>query len=604
LLPSYAVANQTASWGFNGDDTVILYTGGTYDFANVMDAFGWTNTTGAADTSFVRKNTISTGVNTDFNAADWDQFTLDAVNAALESTNERLGYHSTTAPTFGVTFDKLNGFIVVEGSSATITATAANGTEPYAYAWSSTLGGAYYTAVDNVFTILATAPAGDYSATVEATDASPLTVTNTINFSVKTPYAITITPPTNGTVTTTPAGSAIEGTTVTITATPDASYVVGPIEVLDETMTPSPVTGNTFVMPASPVTVTVEFVYHEPSDLIISEVADPGDNVSARFVELYNAGSTSIDLAAGTWFLARQINGGTWNNVALTGTVAAGSTYVVAVNSTGYPAAYPLAPAPDQISGIPDGNGDDGYFLFSGGNNAAGILEDAYGVINLDGSGTEWDYLDSRAARNSGVVQGNPTWTASEWTITNPANVADMTPGVHPDGPVVFGVTFDKTDGFVVAEGVSDAITATAANGTEPYAYAWSSTLDGAYYTAVDNVFTILATAPAGSYSADVVATDATPQSVTNMINFTVAAAAATNPPIASITFVAGTGFTFEVPGGYALSRVEGADAVVAGNEFTWTTLSSPTDYTVSGTTVTILRAAAERRMVRIWLTP
>ena len=50
-----------------------------------------------------------------------------------------------------------------------------------------------------------------------------------------------------------------------------------------------------YYSPRAPVTVTVEFVYHEPSDLIISEVADPADNASGgRFVELYNAGPDEI----------------------------------------------------------------------------------------------------------------------------------------------------------------------------------------------------------------------------------------------------------------------------------------------------------------------
>lgn len=490
------------------------------------------------------------------------------------------------AATFGVTFDKVSGFQVPAGSSDTITATAANGTEPYAYAWSSTLDIAYYSTNDNVFTIGATAPAGDYSATVVATDATAASVTNTISFSVMTPYAITITPPTNGMVTTTPAGTAIAGQTVTINATPNASYLVGTITVLDETMTPAPLTGNTFVMPASPVTVTVEFVYHEPSSLYISEVADPGDDATGgRFVELYNAGSVEIDLAAGTWYLARQINGGaTWGNIALTGTVAAGSTYVVA-GSTNFPTAYPLAPAPNQTSGTVDSNGDDGYFLFSGGDRTVGILEDAYGVVNEDGTGMAWEFTDARATRNSDIVQGNATWTAAEWTITAPANIVDMTPGVHPDGPVAFGVTFDKTDGFVVAEGASDTITATAANGTAPYTYAWSSTLDGAYYTALDNLFTILATAPAGSYSAEVVATDAALQSVTNTINFAVATTygITITPPVnGAVTTTPATeamaGATVTVnatpDSGYAVDTITvvGADLtpiVVSGSTFT-----------------------------------
>ena len=69
---------------------------------------------------------------------------------------------------------------VEQGASDSITATAANGTAPYGYSWSSTLGGAYYAANSNVFTILATAPIGDYSATVTATDDAAQTASNTV----------------------------------------------------------------------------------------------------------------------------------------------------------------------------------------------------------------------------------------------------------------------------------------------------------------------------------------------------------------------------------------------------------------------------------------
>lgn len=88
---------------------------------------------------------------------------------------------------FSVSLDKQNGFEVAEGSSATITATAANGTEPYGYVWDSTLGATYYTAADNTFTVLATAPTGTYSATVTATDSASDEANATVTFSVVEP---------------------------------------------------------------------------------------------------------------------------------------------------------------------------------------------------------------------------------------------------------------------------------------------------------------------------------------------------------------------------------------------------------------------------------
>jgi len=176
--------------------------------------------------------------------------------------------------------------------------------------------------------------------------------------------------------------------------------------------------------------------------LIISEVADPSDQANARFVELYNAGETAINLATDNWYLSRQANGTTWADIALTGTVAAASTYVVAYNRTNFLSAYGLAA--DQISGYITGNGDDGYFLFKDGNHNHGTLADAYGVIDEDGTGNAWDYEDGRAVRNPNVRLSNPSWTEAEWTIIKPAATTAMTPGQHT---VAGGGPDDDDDG-------------------------------------------------------------------------------------------------------------------------------------------------------------
>ena len=738
---------------------------------------------------------------------------------------------------FSVGFDKTSGFEVEEGSSDTITATAMGGTEPYSYTWTSSLNQDDYTAALGVFTIEDTAPTGDYWAQVIATDNSAASVTNTINFSVVPPtvkYTITVAETQNGSATTTPADEAEAGATVTINATPSDGYVVDAYSVVGADTTVIG-TSSSFVMPGQAVTVTVTFKEHTGSSLIISEVTDPQDNANAKFVELYNAGGSAVDLAAGQWHLARQANGSTWANVALTGTVAPAGKYVIIYSASNFAAAYPGV-TPDQTAGsVVTGNGDDGYFLYSGGDNTAGILEDVYGVLNEDGTGMTWEYTDGRAVRNTGITVGNPTWTAGEWTITRPEIAANMTPSVHPDGPAVLSVSFDKAEGFQIAEGAGAAITANAVNGTAPYTYAWTSSMQPADYAAVDNVFTINAAAPTGTYWAQVVATDNAAASVTNTINFSIVVVSDTatlpinesytatfdwttlpgwtgvgmttysdgdmsfnangdmltvkfdaapdelsfslqgrdttagtapmnfvaeesadgttwtpvetidesvvstsqttfgpyallaasryvrwnyvnkyafnlglnnvvitssgapvptvvisgdlsvtvneemsltitlqngtatewwidltdpdaiadnsygwvpatgaftltptkvgnytltatavdgdsnpidsdtvtievspasgNPPIVSITFIAGTGFSFQVPEGYTLYSVEGASAL-SGDTWAWTTLSSPTDYTVNGSTITILRAPADKRMIRIWVTP
>ena len=96
--PSYAQpanATSTTVINFNGDDSVVVFRQSTYAFANVVDAFGRidTDTASYATRSFVRKAGITTGVNTDFNAADWTEYTLAQVDGATAGTTERLGFH-------------------------------------------------------------------------------------------------------------------------------------------------------------------------------------------------------------------------------------------------------------------------------------------------------------------------------------------------------------------------------------------------------------------------------------------------------------------------------------------------------------------------------
>jgi hypothetical protein len=161
--------------------------------------------------------------------------------------------------------------------------------------------------------------------------------------------------------------------------------------------------------------------------LFISEIADPGDEYTGRFIELFNAGSESVDFANMVFYLSRQSNGGTtWGEVQLTGTVAAGATYVI--GGSAFESFYGFAP--DLVSGILTGNGDDPYSLYEGGGHESGMLHDIYGDKNTDGTGEPWEYTDSRAVREPDVDDPRILWSALEWNIT-PANIADCDPGTH-----------------------------------------------------------------------------------------------------------------------------------------------------------------------------
>ena len=161
--------------------------------------------------------------------------------------------------------------------------------------------------------------------------------------------------------------------------------------------------------------------------LFISELTDPADDYTGRFVELYNAGAEAIDFSSLPVFLSRQSNGGTsWGEVQLSGTVQPGSTYVV--GGSGFESIYGFAP--DLVTGILTGNGDDAYVLFLNGDHTSGTVLDVFGVIDMDGTGEAWEYTDSRAVRLPAVILPNASWTAGEWELF-PANIADGDPGYH-----------------------------------------------------------------------------------------------------------------------------------------------------------------------------
>ncbi|MGC9332201.1 MAG: lamin tail domain-containing protein, partial [Bacteroidales bacterium] len=178
----------------------------------------------------------------------------------------------------------------------------------------------------------------------------------------------------------------------------------------------------------------------------MSEVADPGDIYQARFVEIYNATNSSVDLSG--WKIRRYANGNTSSSdVALSGTLNSGDTYVVAYAENYFNTAYGFNP--DLSNGVISGNGDDTYELFDGSN-----VVDIYGEVGVDGTGEMWEYEDSRAIRKQSVCSGNTTWTSSEWTITS-ANVADMDPDNHtcdcPSTPTIALSTSSLT-GFTYEE--------------------------------------------------------------------------------------------------------------------------------------------------------
>ncbi|MGE5363597.1 MAG: T9SS type A sorting domain-containing protein, partial [Bacteroidota bacterium] len=168
--------------------------------------------------------------------------------------------------------------------------------------------------------------------------------------------------------------------------------------------------------------------------LYISEVTDPFDQFSARYVELYNSGSTAVNFDDEIWYLSRQANGGTtWNEIRLTKSILPGETYLIAVDTANFHKYYGFT-ADIGIAGSA-GNGDDAYYLYKNGGRTTGLLVDIYGEANTDGTGKAWEYTDSRSVRKHDIVAASAVWNPSEWKRYFPSklNYADMTPGEHPE---------------------------------------------------------------------------------------------------------------------------------------------------------------------------
>jgi hypothetical protein len=201
------------------------------------------------------------------------------------------------------------------------------------------------------------------------------------------------------------------------------------------------------------ITITDDEVAPKPN-LIITEVADPIDT-SGRFVEIYNNGTTTIDLSTEQIYFVKSVNAGSsYSQTALTGTINPNTVFIIG-NSTNINASYGFVP--DKSFGSADGNGDDAYYLYYGGDRINGNILDAFGATGIDGTDQPWEYENSRAIRlNPTTVLPNSTWTDSEWAITL-ADVADMTPGAL-ESEFRYDGNWKPRNVFVYATAIDDVI--------------------------------------------------------------------------------------------------------------------------------------------------
>ncbi|MFK5958292.1 MAG: DUF5689 domain-containing protein [Lutibacter sp.] len=160
--------------------------------------------------------------------------------------------------------------------------------------------------------------------------------------------------------------------------------------------------------------------------IMITEVADPDNSTTARFVELYNAGDSEINLTG--WKLNKYVNGSTSvssSPIELNGiTIPVGEFAIIA--NTGYTAIF--SDTPNIESSYISGNGDDVYELVDN----TGTTIDVFGVIGEDGNGTNWEYLDGRAVRKLTINEPNLNFISSEWIIYSDTSNSLIT---NPNSP-------------------------------------------------------------------------------------------------------------------------------------------------------------------------
>ena len=287
--------------------------------------------------------------------------------------------------------------------------------------------------------------------------------------------------------------------------------------------------------------------------LIISEYIEGSSNNKA--LELYNGTGASIDLAAGSYILQHYNNGSAsvTFSLSLTGTVAAGATYVIANASAStsiLAVAQQTAPVSSSVMTF---NGDDALVLRSGG--ASGTILDSIGVVGTD-PGSEWgtgltSTADNTIRRKAAITVGDANTgdafdPATEWdgyatdtfaglgSHTMNCNVTNTPPALNTIGNK--STTNGASLVFLVSAADTvdnDEITLSASNLPSGAVFAPASA-----FTGVTNTFTWNPVGAVGVYTTTFYAVDNDGVS-TQTITITVFAPPATNQiPVLSVPSV------------------------------------------------------------------
>ena len=511
------------------------------------------------------------------------------------------GSVSTGPAEFRVWIDKEDNFTVEQGTAVTFDAETANGVGApgdYNFVWTTDMDANEYATMHDGFQIKDNASTGTYYATVTVTDEASNTASATIHFSVvppvvKYPIAIVTNAPANGTVTTTPAEQAAAGAPVTINATPADGYAVGTITVTAADTSNVPVAGNAFDMPAQGVTVSVTFVESTmPDTLITFENGTLTANSYAPNTPTLEDGKV--------WSTDRVARGNLDNDKKIDILSArmgplSGSNAVLQLTQ---PYAEPIT----RISYWVAGYGSD-------------KMANVTLTVEVSTDGDEWTPVETLTGADE-----IPAAMTERVIETVPANAVYLRFVATSDAVTIRRINLDNI-GINLGEpiGVIKVNIAGNLSGTVNNQMSLEITLQNAiaddwWFTLKDpdnlpdynytwNAGTgefLFTPSKVGNYTLTAEAVDAGDNPIASK-TVTLAVSAATDVSIPPIVIVPGVGFSFELPEGYTLASVYGADTVVEGDDFPWILLTSPTDYVVEGTTVTIKTDPAQRRLFRIF---
>lgn len=229
-----------------------------------------------------------------------------------------------------------------------------------------------------------------------------------------------------------------------------------------------------------------------PSDLFISEVTDETFG-SLTYVEIYNGTASAVNLSSGNYSVRVHNNGGSSSScdIPLTGTIAAGGTFVLAIGSTSNASGVTPNQTEATCAGI---NNNDNVRLFK---NGSGLDQFGYqSDTNLTGIGAV-GYTYRR--KNTATAPKYPAFLESDWDVIDAPDAAAFDSGTNYTNVGAFTPATGTPPSVSTQPSYSPACTSTtlittAAEGfngtgdTKELSYQWYYTAPGsANWTAVAN---------------------------------------------------------------------------------------------------------------------